>query len=219
MTTIEFKEHFLTQYDAATSLAGPGWEDDEISNFLNIAQDSIISELYKNKDYQRLAELVSINSNVATLTHPTIRNAMYANLTNVDSISSYLYYISSQTKLTRTNPTITDSWIPNELIDAATAPKFYLTTFNNVWFKYPKIFMETFDDEITDVYPKFIILVDAYTDIQPTIMELTYIRKPERIDLITGFNTSLNESLHPTIVKVAVEEALKAIKVTKVATQ
>jgi len=64
MTAAQFKAYFLAEYDAATSLSAPGWEDSEITSFLNIAQDSIVTELYKNKDFPKLAEITQTTTQV-----------------------------------------------------------------------------------------------------------------------------------------------------------
>ena len=45
MTAQEIKTRFLILYDKVASLAAPGYEDDEISEFLNIAQDSEFLEI------------------------------------------------------------------------------------------------------------------------------------------------------------------------------
>lgn len=221
MTASELKAYFLAEYDVATSLAAPGWEDDEISSFLNIAQDSIVTELHKIKDYSLLGELINTTSSISTFTHPyDLLNAICFTLSDVTPLeaNSFFYYIDSRTKLTRTNPIITESWIPNQLIQRENANKFYVSRFNTPWFRNPKIYIESLDNG-DDIVPRFTILVDAYTDISTPLVELTYLKRPARIDITGNTTTDLNESLHQTIVQVAVEQVVKAGKIAKIANQ
>lgn len=221
MTASELKAYFLAEYDVATSLAAPGWEDDEISSFLNIAQDSIVTELHKIKDYSLLGELINTTSSISTFTHPyDLLNAICFTLSDVIPLeaNSFFYYIDSRTKLTRTNPTITESWIPNQLIQRENANKFYVSRFNTPWFRNPKIYIESLDNG-DDIVPRFTILVDAYTDISTPLVELTYLKRPARINITGNTTTDLNESLHQTIVQVAVEQVVKAGKIAKIANQ
>lgn len=217
MTAAEFKAYFLAEYDAATSLSAPAWEDSEISSFLNIAQDSIVTELYKLKDLGKLAELL-LTSEFACVPHGTIANGSTFELSTVNANSDYFYYIDSRTyTAARTNPTIANEIIPNELIDRSNASKFFLTSFNKPWFRNPKVYIDTTTVFITNT-SKFIILVDGYTTL-PVTIELTYIKRPVRIDITLGTTTELNESLHQTIVTLAVEQAVKSIKVAKISNQ
>ena len=221
MTAAELKAYFLAEYDVATSLAAPGWEDDEISSFLNIAQDSIVTELHKIKDYSLLGELINTTNSINTFAHPyDLRNAVCFTLSDAtpSESNSFFYYIDSRTQLTRTNPTITEYWIPNELIQRENANKFYVSRFNNPWFRNPKIYIESLDNG-DDTVPRFTVLVDAYTDIQTPLLELTYLKRPRRIDITGNTTTDLNESLHQTIVQVAVEQVVKAGKIAKIANQ
>ena len=224
MTAAQMKAYFLAEYDAATSFAAPGWEDTEISSFLNIAQDSIVSELYKNGDIHKISELLTTLTDLSCLLHPTIANGIYIADSDVDAtmLAEYFYYVSSRINITRTNPDVRAEYIPAELVTRDVAPKFFVTPFNAAWFKYPKIFMESL--EVQAALPRFVFLVDYYTtvpqvNVSVQIGEITYIKRPTRIDITGGTTTELNESLHQLIVQLAVQEALKAIKVTKVATQ
>jgi hypothetical protein len=213
MTAAELKAYFLAEYDAATSLSAPGWEDSEISTFLNIAQDSIVTELIKNKDLARVAELINTVHAISCASNSVIVNAVSTPISDVVVLPDYFYYLSSRTKVTRTNPVITDEWISNEPIGREDADKFFLTSYNKVWFKYPKIFIE-----ILSSVPVFTVLYDAYTQ-EPSFIDITYIKKPTRIDITTNISSNLNESLIQTVVQLAVEQAVKSIKVAKIANQ
>ena len=221
MTAAEFKAYFLAEYDAATSLSAPGWEDSEISSFLNIAQDSIVTELFKLKDLSKLAELVTTSYFGNTETHPSISNGLWLNLTDISLKNEYFYYLNGKAVITRTNPIITSEWLPLEFVDRVNAHKFFQSSFNKPWFKFPKIFIDTFDslDQNTGIDTRFVILVDGYTTKSIANVEVTFLKKPNRISITDNTTTNLNESLHQTIVLLAVEQAVKSIKVAKISNQ
>ena len=221
MTAAEFKAYFLAEYDAATSLSAPGWEDSEISSFLNIAQDSIVTELFKSGDLSKLAELVTTVYFGATSLHPSIDNGVWVDLVDITAKPNYFYYLNGKASISRTNPIVTNKWVPFELIDRINASKFFKTPFNKPWFKYPKIFIDTFDslDQNTNVGTRFIILVDGYTSTNIASIEITYLQRPDRISITNNTTTNLNESLHQTIVALAVEQAVKSIKIAKISNQ
>jgi len=212
MTAVEMKDEFLTRYDAATSLAAPGWEDLEISNFLNIGQLRLVKEKFETKDYNPISNLI-ITDAAACSTHTLITTNAYT--LNINTTHpTFLYYLRSRTKLTRTNPVITDDWIPNDAPGNKTDIDIFLTTaFNRPWFKYPKAFTEVDDGESV-----LTVLVDYYTTAVSEI-ELTAIIEPDTIDITTTTNTNLDLVLHPLIVEYAVEEALKSIKFAKISNQ
>lgn len=213
MTPAEMKTYFLAEYDAATSLSAPGWENSEITSFLNIAQDSIVTELYKVGDLTKLADIVFTESNKALFPHTYISNGMCM---DVFSLDRYFHYVDSRTKVNRSDVSFTNSWLPNEFIQRVNASKFFLTDYNKVWFKYPKIFIDKFVSG-EDSQTWLTILYDAYTT--PLVGEITYIKRPIRIDITGNVATDLNESLHQAIVQLAVEQAVKSIKVAKISNQ
>lgn len=210
MTAAEMKEQFLVQYDAATSFAAPGWEDDEISNFINKAIKDVIDELYLKGDLIHLSNLIKTSVGVAIQTLSDISNAVVADLTPFN----YMYYISAKLKLTRTDPVITDTYIPAEKIDVTTAPKFFKTGINKVWFKYPKCYL---DYSTQRTYPDLVFLFDSYTT--PTLAGFTYIEFPTNVDITNNIATNINQVLHKDIVTKAVEEAVKAVKIAKLTNQ
>lgn len=211
MTAIEMRLEFLARYDAATSLAAPGWEDPEISNFLNIAQLRLVNEKYLTKDYNPISNLI-ITTSGSAVTHSSISNTYYLDLATAQG--DYLYYLRSRSKLTRTNPVIIDDWVPNdELSNQVHADMFYTTAFNKPWFKYPKVYTE-----VSETINSLVVLVDYYTSGVSEI-EITAITKPTDIDVDTNTSTNLDLVLHTTIVEYAVEEALKSIKIAKLSNQ
>lgn len=220
MTAAEMKQSFLTQYDAASSFAAPGWEDSEISTFLNLAQDKFVEQQYLTRQLEFISSIVTSQPNIALTAHPTILNANYFILGT--SVTNYLYYIDCRLKLTRTNTdtlgeTISPAeYIRCEPIGRMNAYKFSWTTLNKVWFKYPKVYLEN----IYDAGEKgncVVILYDAYST--PVSAELTYVRYPVRIDITTNTACELNLAAHKTVVEMAVQEAITAVKVAKTAAQ
>jgi len=216
MTAAEMKASFLVQYDAATSFSSPGWEDSELSSFLNLAQDRLVEELYISKNFANMSNIVRNLGNLTLTAHPTITNAVYNSLTGV---TDYLYYVSSRTLVaTRTNPVVSNEYLSNDVIDILMAQKFFKTTLNKVLFKYPKVYFENIFDS-TAKGNSLVILYDNYTT-TPTVAELVYVKYPVRIKIeATTVPCELNLMLHAKIVEYAVQEALKATKLSKITTQ
>lgn len=213
MTIAEMKSSFNTQYDAATSFAAPAWDDADISNFLNIAQDILVEEIFASGNLSLISNIVTSRDTLTLHSHPVIENANYIILS---SITDFLYYVASKTKLTRTNPSATSTLVPNEKISRENYNKFIQTGFNKPWFKYPKVFLEDIYD-VTDKGNCLVVLVDGYTT--PLWGEITYVKYPTRMNITTNTSCVLNLALHREIVKRAVEEAVKAIKIAKTSAQ
>lgn len=211
MTAAEMKSEFLTRYDAATSLAAPGWEDSEISNFLNIAQYRLIEELFSDGKYKLLAAIIDTVSGAAIV---SADNAKIWRLDLTAAMPGYMYYLRSRSKLTRTNPTIADAWVPNDPLGNADVRLFLTSEFNKPWIKYPKAFVEQQDAGNSELC----VVVDYYTT-EVSNIEFTAVTTPVLINITTATPTNLDVSLHESIVNYAVEEAVKSIKVAKVSTQ
>ena len=209
MNYSEFQTEFLTRYDAATSLAAPGWSEPEICEFLNIAQLRVVEERYLARDYNPISNIIQSFQDVA-VPHTLLSAGSYT----IELPEDYLYYIRSRTQLTRTNPVITDAWIPNDSIGSKTDINIFLSTeFNKPWFKYPKAFTE-FDDSKSVL----VVLTDYYVTAVSNI-EITCIVEPEMFNPTGTISTNLDLSVHKQIVEYAVEEALKSIKVAKISNQ
>lgn len=212
MTYSDFIYEFLTRYDAATSLAAPGWGEDEICKFLNIGQLRLVRERYLSGDYNPISNLI-VTDAAACIPHTRITTRAYT-LNLATTHPTYLYYLRSRSKLTRTNPVITDSYIPNDVIGDKTDVDVFLTTeYNKPWFKYPKAFTELDDDESV-----LTVLVDYYTT-NVSEIELTAIIEPTMFDDTGSVVTNLDLVLHPIIVEYAVEEAIKSVKIAKLSNQ
>jgi hypothetical protein len=208
MTALEMKAQFLALYDAATSLAAPGWENTEISSFLNTAQLDIIREAVTNSRYDLISTIITDTSAIVSLTLVTdtlIKNSYTYDLTLT---TDYLYYISSQSKYTRTSPTLTSDYVYNEEIDYRQAAQFVASPFNKPYFRIPKCFLTN---------KKLRVLCDFYTTVIALIV--TYVKIPAIISIDGIVPSNINEALHQDIVKRAVDVAVESIKKAKISTQ
>lgn len=208
------KNEFLARYDAATSLAAPGWEDSEISEFLNIAQHKVITELYKARRFDLISQLVKETTEITSATTPAlVTDSLAKNLftCTLSEINDYLYYVQSQSEYTRSAPTSVvapQNQIVNEEIDLRQAAQFLTTVFNKPFFRQPKCFISN---------DKLKIIGDAYTTIIGLI--ITYVKTPTVIDITSETDTDVNEAIHKDIVESAVLVAIDSIKAAKISNQ
>lgn len=213
MTALEMKEEFLTRYDAATSLAAPGWEDSEISKFLNISQLEIVRELWINKSFELLHGLIDEHEDTPS-TASVYSNYLYA----IGLPEDFLYYIKSYSLLyikgATTNPfnRIIPYLIENENISKAVSRQFITDANNRTIFRNPKAY-------ITGVASSSALytIISSIHIIERTIVE--YVRKPIEIDIENETDTDLNIDLHDLVVDKAVKVALESIMQSKVQQQ
>jgi hypothetical protein len=211
MTALEMKATFLTLYDAATSLAAPGWENSEISDFLNAAQTELIKELNFGNKQNLLSAIITDTSAITSVTTPAlVTDTLVKNSFTYDTtaLTDFLYYISSQSKYTRTDPTAIADYIYNEEISFKQASQFVVTPFNKPYFRVPKVFL---------LNKKLRVISDYYTTI--TALVVTYIRKPLSISIDGTINCELNVALHQDVVQTAVNLAVESIKKAKISNQ
>lgn len=214
MTSTELKQQFLIELDAVASGAAPGFTDTEINKLLIKSEKDIIEQAVRIKDFNLIYPLVE------TDTGGLDAGYVYSNSYKVDldsMVSNFLYYITSRTNITRTNPTYS-GWIENDLIQRDSAEKFAITGFNYPYFKNPVVFFEQFNN--LDNYPVISVMLDYYTIPAATAInfELTYVRKPNAID-VASVTSELPEALHKVIVSMAVQEAVNSLKTAKISTQ
>ena len=211
MTALEMKQEFLARYDAATSLAAPGWENSEISEFLNISQKKLIFEAWVNKRYDLISNIIKETSEIIspTLVTDTLAKNIYTY--DLSLITDYLYYIQSQSEYNRTSPTTVSgaqNQIVNEEIDLRQAAQFLTTVFNKPFFRQPKCFISN---------SRLKVIADAYSSIIGLIV--TYVKTPIDISIDNTTNTDVNEALHKDIVESAVLVAIDSIKAAKISNQ
>lgn len=207
MTALEMKEEFLTRYDAATSLAAPGWEDSEISKFLNISQLEIVRELWMNKSFELLHGLIDEYEDTPN-TASGYSNYLYA----IGLPEDFLYYIKSYSLLSIEGTATTPYLIENENISKAVSRQFIADANNRTIFRNPKAY-------ITGVASSsaLYIIISSIHIIEKTIVE--YVRKPIEIDIENETDTDLNIDLHDLVVDKAVKVALESIMQSKVQQQ
>ena len=75
MTVSEIKSRFLLLLDAAYSQAAPGFEDYQISEFLDKAQKDFVDQVAKAKIYDDIYQIIEVAE--ATITPSSYDNRMY----------------------------------------------------------------------------------------------------------------------------------------------
>src|SRR5574344_701657 len=68
MTAAEFKIAFETRFYAATTVNSLGWSDDEISEFLNYAQNTIVKTAIDSGKLEAISNLVKVATIAASST-------------------------------------------------------------------------------------------------------------------------------------------------------
>jgi len=196
MTNTEMLYEFRLGADVIASGAAPGFTDTQVYALLNRSQDYIIKDLYNEKNYLLLEEIVTTDSVAATYTGS---NKVYYRALPAD----YWLYIDSYSSLTRTAMSAT-GFIPTQFISSAQPLKNFVVSrdkateilssvFNSSRiFKNPKCYIE--DNKLT-------VLGDDYTTI--TNISLIYVKK--RTDISSINNCELQESLHRRIVDKAID--------------
>lgn len=214
MTASELKINFNIELDAVSSGAAPGFTDAEINALFIKVERDIIEAAVKSKDFDSIYTLVE------TAKGSLASGNSYANSYKVliDTFAdNFLYYVTSRTYVNRTNPTFT-GWVENDLIQRDIADKFATTGFNYPYFKNPVLYLEQWD--VIDGFPSIVVMLDYYS-IPAAVaenVELTYIRIPDTIN-VASTTSELPSYLHKTLVTMAVQEAVKSLKIAKVSTQ
>jgi hypothetical protein len=209
MTASEVKDRFLIELDAVASGAAPGFTDAEISELLTKSQKDFIQLKIKSGEWNDIYTLLSKNTNV-------LGTGDYGTKTRQSSLpSDFGYYCTSRVRIYRTNPTIQNEWISCDLIDATLMNKFLSTAFNFAYFKYPVVFLGAEEGFVN-------VIVDYYTDYEENgadNFELTYIRIPDDVKIGSSVSLSVPLVFFEPIIEMAVQEAVKSLKVAKVSTQ
>lgn len=202
MTATQMKEEFLARYDAATSLAAPGWEDSEISSFLNIAQQAVTKELYNTGRLDLISEIItdSTEFTAGTLVEDTTMKKSYT--INLGLINDYFLYVSSRSFV----GTGTTGFLYNEMITPQMVNQFLNVGTNNPFFRVPKAI-------IADKVLRVIISAIKHATITKVIV--TYVKEPVNINITTLVDCELNEALHKDIVDAAVTIAIQSVVNTK----
>ena len=211
MTAEQVKTRFLIELDAVASGAAPGFTDSEISELVDKAQKDLILQLAKAKKWDDLYTLITKNvSNLASGAYGT--KSRVALLPN-----NWGYYIFSRVKGSRSDiPDAGDVWYNCDLISPAIADRFITTSFNTPFFKNPVTFFWDEDGSTEEAN----VIVDSYFIPASTgAFELTYVKIPATFSITDAHTLELPETLHDTVIAMAVEEAVKSLKTAKISTQ
>lgn len=222
MTGPEAKEAFLIYYDRVTSFAAPGYEDEEIYQFLSDAQLEFVKERTFglsnlppkfDENEKRVADLFPLieTSSIITTSSAVAYGNAYSVQKSDSGLTRPLYTFRVEARLTRSGyPEIaTLSLVECERISNKNAAKFRSNTFNKPHFVKPKWYE-------TNKY--YIVIADAYTTSLTGLM-INYVKNPYPISAdsaeYNGTYTSqfmnLHESTHKEIVDLAVKNALQVI--------
>lgn len=210
MTASELKIVFNIELDAVASGAAPGFTDSEISTLLTKSQRDFIELKIKAGEWDDVYTLLATDGTILSA-------GIYSTKTRKSAIpADFGYYCTSRIRIYRSNPTIQNEWLGCDRIEPTIINKFLSTAFNFAYFKYPVIF---FSDEDDTGYINTI--VDYYTDYEEdgnNNFELTYIKLPLDVD-VTSQTLMIPDKYHNKVVSMAVEEAVKSLKIAKVSTQ
>lgn len=208
MTPSELKVQFNIELDAVASGAAPGFTDAEISTLLTKSQLDFIELKVKAGEWDDIYTLLDKETS-------ELGTGNYGTKTRSSNLPlDFQYYCTSRIKISRTNPTITTEWLPCDEISPTIMNKFLSTTFNYAYFKYPVIFYSKADGYINTIVDYYTSYVSDGTD----NFELTYIKAP--LDVNVASQTLLiPDTYHRTVVSMAVQEAVKSLKIAKVSTQ
>ena len=212
--------HFKLIWNKEGNLAAPAYTNTEIVSILNEEQARFIKEkAFGTKlhpvafegNQKRVSELepiivTDIISTAANFTDATTMwgNCYYFPLTVAANrlTQNFLYYISSRSQITRTEPTITAGWVDNKYIKHEFINKFAPTSFNSsVWFKEPVCWME-----LGRLYIMFDSYTTGYMNDSHNVL-LTYIRQPTV--LAAAGNCDLPSEAMYDIVEMAVKSAME----------
>ena len=214
MTVAEIKSRFLLLLDAAYSQAAPGFEDYQISEFLDKAQKDYVQECVNAKNYDDIYQIIEV-ANV-TLS-PSYHQNMYS--FEIDNLfPDFGYYISSRVRISRTVPEITAAFVKCDLINSEIANNFLTSTpFNKPYFKYPKVFLVSPKNQDS----KLQVIVDAYTEVYKSTnnYELTYVKLPRKVNISTGSGFQINNNVYEKLIEIAVTYAVNSLKTAKITTQ
>lgn len=208
MTAQEMVNEFLTRYDAAASAASPGWEQSEILEFLNIAQEKLIVELYTKNKIDLLNEITK-DVKLQITAHPSYPfSRVFVGLLPED----YMLYVNSRTVLVIEDllhpETLTTELRNNELIYHTQLTQFLQSAVNRTIFRNPKACL---------LQKSLMVISDSISNIRDVF--LTYVKKPRLISISPATSCELNIVLHKTVVELAVNEAITSVSNTKLKSQ
>lgn len=218
MTATEMHTAVKLGLDKTSSLDIPAYETEEIDLWLNIAQDRFIKQRLSEfeKGSKRISDLRQLVISEETgAVDPFVDVTKYPNTTSIELVvtgvnmlsETFMYYLSSRSKVTRTIPTITAGYVDNVQIEQIDIPNFTSTGFNSPRFKNPVCWIEgnhlyIMHDDLTTDY-----------DNAAWKFHITYIKTPDVIQKpATTVPCELDDSTHQEIVDIAVNLMIENIE-------
>lgn len=204
MTAAEFKIAFETRFYAATTVNSLGWSNDEISEFLNYAQNTIVKTAIDSGNLEAISNLVRFNSYSAGVPNESYKERRYElNIPNCFEIIDAELMIST-------------NLYPMDKIDVKNISEFKVTPYNAALFRKPKF---AIDNSIDSTNFTVVVLQGGYVEGTPSALNYRYVVKPTAIDIDNPGETNLNEKLHDSIVDLAVQKAVETFIKTGQSTQ
>lgn len=133
---------------------------------------------------------------------------------SLNSVTDFMFYIRSDSKLTRTAVPVISSekWMPNEFIKYSEKDNFLTTPVHNPIIIKPGCYIEN-----SGSANNLIVIHDAYTTIETTGgVSLEYIKEP--VDITESVSSELPNFMHEDIVKFAVDIYINSYKLRLAAT-
>lgn len=220
MTSAELKAYFLLEYDSATSLSSPGWEDSEISSFLTMGQKRKFEQYYALFETDEKARkvlnylVVSDDIDRATGVYAT-QTGSYPNGEFWQLPSDLAYSLKEEVTI-NINACEEVSLIPGDWLRVYTKPinlDYYSKNINNP-FKKPYQGMVWRVDASNLQGSKLHMLITGGTYKVQTY-HLTYLSYPVDISIDDGITATLDPVVHQDIVDEAVKIAIQSIAITK----
>ena len=225
LSAADMKNEFEILYDKITNLAAPGYEDDEISLFLNLGQERIIKSRLnskgnkygesfeqsekRRKDFSELVRDAIDGSGTLTTSISSNQNGVLPNGVFFDLPLDFLHAITE-----RIESDIICNGVAKQIdVKPITHDQFNINVSNP--FKKPSSTlawrMDFSRENVSSTEKKRheIITDGSYS---PKKYYLRYIKRPIDIDITGGIDCELDGSIHREIVSKAVELALEAIQ-------
>ena len=208
MTAAQVKTRFLIELDAVASGAAPGFTDSEISELVDKAQKDLILQLATAKKWDDLYTLITKElSNVGA--------GEYGSKSYSAALPDDFGY-AVLIRLKAFTDDIPATWFPCDEISYDIADKFMMLPYNQPFFKKPVVFFYYTEEDGGNAN----ILVDYYTTASTSAsFEMTYVKIPTTFSITDAHTLELPETLHDTVIAMAVEEAVKSLKTAKISTQ
>lgn len=193
-----------------------GLEPNDYSNAANYTLGIIpvVSEQDQgvNDDYELTP---TVDSNRLLLNAPDatyVQNgwvAVWVNpLTDEEVVIEYPGPPITRTLVRRDDPNFPTKRVPGKFVQQDDIHAILYDPFNTTKHKYPKY---TIQENFIDIY--------SNTSFIPIFVELTYIRRPKKLDYINGVGCELPEHTHQEIVEMAVKSILETIESPRYQTQ